>query len=260
MGQRPSEPNDLIRWTAVDRYLEGALRTDDPALESALSASRSAGLPEIQISPLQGRYLHLLARAIRAQGILEIGTLGGYSTIWLARALPAGGRLVSLELDPDHVKVALANLANAGVADRVEVQPGPALGSLEKLAVGGLGPFDLVFIDADKPNVSAYIDWAIRLSHPGSLIIVDNVVRRGDVLDEQSRDPNVRGVREMLERLRRDDRVLSAAVQTVGVKGHDGWLVALVGPPDAPSRSGGPSAVPRRRARRGRGVSGAARI
>jgi len=218
----------LEQWTAVDRYFTDRLLPPDEPLESALAASARAGLPEIQVSPSQGRLLHIVARALRARHVLEIGTLGGYSAIWLGRALPPDGRLVSLELSPEHAQVARANLARAGLNNRVEIRVGPALESLPGLAREGRPPFDLTFIDADRPNLAAYFDWAVKLSHGGSLIVVDNVVRRGEIADPESRDPNVLGVRRMLEQIKDDPRVIATANPTVGVKGYDGTLFALV--------------------------------
>ena len=180
-------------WTAVDRYFSDLLVSADPALEAALAASASAGLPAINVSPVQGKLLHVLAQSIGARNILEIGTLGGYSTIWLARALPDGGRVISLEADPRHAEVARANIARAGLDDRVEVRLGMALDLLPGVAAEGGPPFDFVFIDADKPNNAAYFDWALRLSRVGAIIIVDNVVRGGDVIAAASDSPTVQG-------------------------------------------------------------------
>jgi len=215
-------------WTAVDEYLDGLLVGQDEALEAALQASREAGLPPINVSPTQGKLLNLLARAIGARAILEVGTLGGYSTIWMARALPPDGRLVTLEIDDRHAEVARANLARAGLAQRVEVRLGRALDSLQRLADEGAGPFGLVFIDADKPNISEYFDWAVRLTRPGSLIVVDNVVRDGAVIDARSRDASVQGVRRLNELMSSEPRVSATVIQTVGAKGYDGFALALV--------------------------------
>jgi predicted O-methyltransferase YrrM len=216
------------RWSEVDAYIADTLVASEPALGEALEASAAAGLPAIQVAPNQGKLLHLLARLQGARAILEIGTLGGYSAIWLARALPPGGRLVTLEADPKHAEVARANLARAGLADRVEVRLGPALESLPRLAAEGLGPFDLVFIDADKKSIPEYFDWALRLARRGSLIVVDNVVREGAVADAASTDPNVLGVRRLHERLAREPRVSATTIQTVGSKGYDGFTAILV--------------------------------
>ena len=215
-------------WTAVDAVFNQALLADDPILTAALASSRAAGLPAIAVAPNQGKMLHLMARMVGARRILEVGTLGGYSTIWLARALPADGRLVSLEIDPAHAAVARANLAQAGLADRAEVRVGPALDNLPILAAEGGAPFDLVFIDADKPNNLGYFDWALKLTRPGGLIVVDNVARGGAVADPDSQDPNVLGVRRLLDRIAAEPRVSATAVQTVGDKGYDGFLMALV--------------------------------
>jgi predicted O-methyltransferase YrrM len=214
-------------WTAVDRFFGDLLVNADPALDEALAASAEAGLPAINVSPVLGKLLHLLARAIGARNVLEIGTLGGYSTIWLARALPDGGRVISLEADPEHADVARANIARAGLDDRVEVRLGMALDLLPGLAENA-EPFDFVFIDADKPNNAAYFDWALRLSRVGSIIVVDNVVRGGDIIDTASDSPTVQGVHRFLERLAAEPRVSATAIQTVGSKGYDGFAIALV--------------------------------
>lgn len=216
------------QWTAVDRYFTDMLVPPDPALDAALANNAAAGLPPIDVAPNQGKLLHLLARVQGARTILEIGTLGGYSTIWLARALPSDGRLITLEADPKHAEVARANIARAGLSDVVEVRLGQALDSLAELANEGLGPFDLVFIDADKQNNLNYFEWALKLSRRGSLIITDNVVRNGMVIDEESPDPNVQGVRRFTERLAAEPRVSATAIQTVGSKGYDGFSIALV--------------------------------
>ncbi|WP_437562717.1 O-methyltransferase [Sorangium sp. So ce542] len=216
------------QWSAVDRYITDLLVPPDAALDAALEASAAAGLPPINVAPNQGKLLNLLARIHGARTILEIGTLGGYSTIWLARALPAGGRLITLESEPKHAEVARANLDRAGVADRVELRLGRALDTLPKLAAEGRGPFDLIFIDADKPSNPDYFAWALKLSRRGSVIVVDNVVRRGAVVDPESADPNVQGVRRLYELLAAERRVSATAIQTVGAKGYDGLAVALV--------------------------------
>jgi len=228
MTQRPSPPEELTRWSAVDQYYEGRLAPPDPVLEAALRATRDGGLPDIQVSPLQGRLLHVLARAVRARRILEIGTLGGYSAICLARALPADGRLISLELEAKHAEVARSNLARAGLSDRVEIRVGRASDSLRALVAEKAAPFDLVFIDADKVGYPEYLDGAVRLSRPGTLILADNVVRRGDVTDPGSPDPSVQGVRAMTDRMAADPRLLATVIQTVGSKGYDGFAAALV--------------------------------
>jgi predicted O-methyltransferase YrrM len=215
-------------WSAVDHYINTLLVAPDDALNAAIRASDAAGLPPINVSPNQGKLLQLLARAQGARTILEIGTLGGYSTIWLARALPAGGRLVTLEADPKHIEVARANIARAGLANAVDLRFGRALDTLPQLAAEGCGPFDLVFIDADKPSYPDYFPWALRLCRRGSLIIADNVIRNGAVVDAASDDPNVQGVRRFNELLAGEPRVSATAIQTVGSKGYDGFAVAVV--------------------------------
>jgi predicted O-methyltransferase YrrM len=215
-------------WSAVDRYIGSALLRDDPSFESALRESAAAGLPPIQVSPAQGKFLQLLAQALGARRILEIGTLGGYSTLWLARALPAGGSVITLEFDPKHASVARGNLAQAGLSGVVEVRIGDARQTLPLLAAEGRGPFDLVFIDADKAGYPEYFEWAMKLSRPGSLIIADNVVRGGAVADEASADPSVLGVRRMNELVAAERRVSATVVQTVGSKGYDGFMIARV--------------------------------
>jgi predicted O-methyltransferase YrrM len=215
-------------WTTVDRYLTDRLVPPDPALDAALAACTAADLPSINVTPNQGKLLHLMARMVGARSILEVGTLGGYSTIWLARALPAGGRLVTLEIDPRHAEVARANLARAGLTAVVEQRLGPALETLPKLLAEDRGPFDFVFIDADKQNNPAYFDWALQVTRPGSLIVVDNVVRKGAVADPADADPAVRGTRHLFDRLAAEPRVSATAIQTVGSKGYDGFAVALV--------------------------------
>jgi len=216
------------QWTAVDRYFAERLLPSDPVLEAALEASAAAGLPSINVSPVQGKYLHLLALATGARRILEIGTLGGYSTIWLARALPVGGRVVSLELQPKHAAVARANLDRAGLSARVEIRVGPATESLAQLLAEGAGPFDLIFIDADKPNNPAYLGWALKLARRGTLIVVDNVVRGGKILDPAGADPDVQGTRALFELFAAEPRLASTAMQTVGSKGYDGFAMAVV--------------------------------
>jgi predicted O-methyltransferase YrrM len=211
-------------WTEVDQYLTDQLVPPDPALDAALAASDAAGLPPINVAPNQGKLLYLLARLRGARRILEIGTLAGYSTIWLARALPEDGELITLEIDPKHAEVAKANLANAGLGDRAEVRVGPALDSLPAVT----GPFDLVFIDADKRNNPTYFDWALRLSTVGTVIIVDNVVRGGAVANGHTGDPSVQGARAVIERMAAEPRVSATAIQTVGSKSYDGFAMALV--------------------------------
>ncbi|WP_437718022.1 O-methyltransferase [Sorangium sp. So ce448] len=216
------------QWSAVDRYLTDLLVPSDAALDAALAASAAAGLPPINVAPNQGKLLHLLARIRGARAILEIGTLGGYSTIWLARALPDGGRLITLESEPKHAEVARANLDRAGLADVVELRLGRALDTLPKLAAEGRGPFDLIFIDADKPSNPDYFAWALKLSRRGSVIVIDNVVRKGAVIDPESADPNVQGVRRLNKLLAAERRVSATAIQTVGSKGYDGLAIVLV--------------------------------
>ncbi|HEY6990672.1 MAG TPA: O-methyltransferase [Bryobacteraceae bacterium] len=216
------------QWKAVDNYLAGLLVPPDTALDAALEASTTAGLPPINVSPTHGKLLHLLAKMQRARRILEIGTLGGYSTIWLARALPADGRLITLEADSKHADVARANIARAGLEGIVELRLGKALDTLPQIAAGKNGPFDLIFIDADKQNIPRYFDWALRLSRSGTLIVVDNVVRGGAVVDPATEDTNVQGVRQFLDIVAREPRVSATAIQTVGLKGYDGFALALV--------------------------------
>jgi predicted O-methyltransferase YrrM len=215
-------------WSAVDHYLNEVLAPEDRALLASLEASQAAGMPAISVTPTQGKFLHVLARAVGAKRILEIGTLGGYSAIWMARALPPGGRLVSLEMEPKHADVARASLERAGVMDRVQIRVGAALELLPKLAAEGAGPFDLVFVDADKASMPEYFDWALKLSRPGTLIVLDNVIREGAVIDPASEDPSVRGVRRLNERMAAERRVVVTALQTVGSKGYDGFAIAVV--------------------------------
>ena len=216
----------------MDAYLAAIVHADDEVLRNALSRSEAAGLPDIQVSAPQGKLLMLLARMCGARRILEIGTLGGYSTIWLARALPAEGRLVSLEIDPLHAEVARANLAGAALRAAVEVRVGRALDTLPELARDGAAPFDLVFIDADKASNAEYLDWAVRLSRPGAVIVIDNVVRGGRILDESSDDPSIVGTRRLFEMIRADSRLDATVLQTVGVKGYDGFVIAVVNESD----------------------------
>lgn len=215
-------------WTNVDRYINDMLVPSDAALDAAMDASNAAGLPAIAVTPSHGKLLHLLARIQGARRILEIGTLGGYSTIWLARALPTGGRLVTLEADPMHADIALANISRAGLADRVDLRVGRALETLPLLAAEGGGAFDLTFIDADKRNIPDYFMFALKLSRKGSLIIVDNVVREGAVIDPENEDPDVVGIRRFNSLLSAEPRVSATAIQTVGAKGHDGFALVLV--------------------------------
>ena len=216
-------------WTSVDEYVGQTLLADtDPIFEQVLRANAAGGLPAIDVSPAQGKFLNLLVTISGARSILEIGTLGGYSTIWMAKALPAGGRIVTLEYSGQHAAVAKDNLARAGLLDKTEVRVGAALDSLPKVESDGLGPFDLVFIDADKPNNPNYLAWAIKLSHPGTVIVLDNVVRDGKVVDARSSDRNVRGARAAFELLKTHPRVDSTALQTVGLKGWDGFILGVV--------------------------------
>lgn len=216
------------QWAAVDQFITEMVVPADPALDAVLAASAAAGLPAINVAPNQGKLLHLLARTQRARSILEVGTLGGYSTIWLARALPPGGRLVTLEADPHHAEVARANFAHAGLADVIDLRRGLALETLPQLVAARQGPFDFVFIDADKVHIGEYFDWALRLTRPGSLILVDNVVRKGAIVDATSGDPNVQGVRRFYQQLAAEARVSATAIQTVGSKGYDGLALAIV--------------------------------
>lgn len=218
------------QWTEVDRYFWERLLPTDPSLESALETSVTAGLPAISVSPSQGKFLQILAQLVDARSILEIGTLGGYSTIWLARGLREGGRVVTLEVDPKHAEVARLNISRAGLADIVEIRIGNALETLPRLSAERRGPFDLVFIDADKQNIPAYFEWALKLSRPGTLIVVDNVVRNGAVIDPASADPSVQGVRRFVELLAAESGASGTVLQTVGVKGYDGLAIVLVAP------------------------------
>jgi predicted O-methyltransferase YrrM len=215
-------------WEAVDRYFADRLIPSDPVLEMALEASAAAGLPPINVAPTQGKLLHLLVRMVNARAILEIGTLGGYSTIWLARALPPNGRLVTIELDPKHADVARANFERAGLADVIDLRVGRALDVLPRIADEELAPFDFVFIDADKPSNAAYVEWAQKLSRAGSVIVVDNVGRAGAVVDPNSTDASVQGVRRLMDMLANEPRLDATAFQTVGLKGYDGLLIAQV--------------------------------
>jgi predicted O-methyltransferase YrrM len=216
------------QWTAVDRYITDLFVADDPVLDSALQASADAGLPPIYVAPNQGKLLQLFARIRGARNILEIGTLGGYSTIWLARALPVGGRLITLEFDSKHAAVARTNLEHAGLTGVVEIQVGRALDKLQQLATAGRGPFDLIFIDADKETYADYFGWALKLSRRGSLIIADNIIRNGAVANAASDDPRVQGVHRFNELVAAEPRVSATAIQTVGSKGYDGFVIALV--------------------------------
>lgn len=229
-GVRAATKKAADIFTRVDRYIEDLFVPADAALDAVLRASDEAGLPPIQVSPSQGKLLYLLARLHGARRILELGTLGGYSAIWMARALPPGGRLVSLELDEKHADVARASLVRAGLADRSEVIVGPALGSLARLVGRGEPPFDMVFIDADKGNYTAYLEWALRLTRPGSLIAADNVVRDGGVLDAGGKDEMAQAARAFNAALAAEPRLEAIVLQQVGPKGHDGLALAIVRP------------------------------
>lgn len=213
----------------VDDFIEAKLLAPDPALDATLRANAAGGLPAIDVSPAQGKLLQLLVRMAGAVRILEIGTLGGYSTIWLARALPESGRLVTLELEPHHAEVAAGNIAGAGLADRVEIRTGPAAATLDAMIAAGEGPFDLVFVDADKPGNLAYLRAALALARPGTVLVFDNVVRDGAVLDANSVDPSVQGTRALYDAIAAEPRIDATAIQTVGAKGWDGFLIGLVG-------------------------------
>ena len=230
MTQEKFKPDQgsLDRWAAVDGYFSEQLSLSDPVLDAAMAANKSAALPAIDVAPNQGKLLQMLAQLAGARRILEIGTLGGYSTIWLARALPADGRLITLEFSPKHAEIARANVARAGLSDLVEIRIGAALDTLPKLQKENSEPFDLIFIDADKSNNSEYVRWALKFSRPGTLIIIDNVVRDGAVIDADSTDKDVQGARRLFELLASEPRISSTAIQTVGVKGHDGFAFALV--------------------------------
>ncbi len=216
------------RWTQVDTYLAETFAPHDAALAASLAASRAAGLPEIQVAPNQGRFLVLLARSLRARALLELGTLGGYSTLWLARGLAPGGRVVTLEAEPRHAAVAQACFAQAGLSDTITLRLGRAIESLAQLVQENAGPFDLVFIDADKPSLPDYFAWSLKLSRSGTVIVVDNVIRGGEVTNSASADPSVQGVRRMNALIAAEPRVSATALQTVGSKGYDGFALILV--------------------------------
>jgi predicted O-methyltransferase YrrM len=215
-------------WADVDRYLGDLLAPHDAALERALDSNHEAGLPPIDVPPLLGKFLDVMVRTCGARRVLEIGTLGGYSTIWMARALPPDGRVITLELEPRHAEIARENLREAGVLERVDIRVGRALDSLQKLHAGGAAPFELVFIDADKQSMPEYLEWSLKLSRPGTVIVADNVVRDGKVLDLESTDPQVRGVQRFLEMAAREPRLSATAIPTVGARGYDGFAVAVV--------------------------------
>jgi predicted O-methyltransferase YrrM len=215
-------------WEAVDKYFDEMLIPHDSALDDALAAASAENLPAIQVSSVQGKLLHLLARIMGARNILEIGTLGGYSTIWMARALPEGGRIITLEADPKHAEVAQKNFARAGVENKVELRLGKALDTLPKVAADGRGPFDMFFIDANKSNMPEYFEWSLKLARKGSVIIADNVVREGAVLDARSKDADIQGIRRFLEMVGKEKRVSGTALQTVSTKNYDGFALVLV--------------------------------
>jgi predicted O-methyltransferase YrrM len=220
--------NSPSHWAAVDRYFGDLFATHDEPLDAAVKANRAARLPAIDVSPLQGKFLHVLVQMTQAKRVLEIGTLGGYSTIWMARALPKGGRVVSLEFSPKHAEIARANLRCAGLLRRVEIRVGPALASLPALKTSGAGPFDLIFIDADKENNPQYFEWALKLSRRGTVIVVDNVARHGRVIEAKNSTPDIRGTRRCLDMMAAHPRLSAVALQTVGVKGLDGFAMAVV--------------------------------
>jgi len=216
------------QWGLVDRYLADTIVKPDAALDAVLDASDAAGLPAINVSPSQGKFLQMLARLVNARAVLEIGTLGGYSTIWLARALKPGGRLISLEADARHAQLARANIAGAGLSDIVDVRVGPALETLPTIAAENIAPFDLAFIDADKPNTHHYFSWALKLSRVGSIVVVDNVIRKGEVANPRTTDPAVQGMQRFFEMAAAEPRVDATAIQTVSSKGYDGFSIVVV--------------------------------
>src|SRR6185437_5538766 len=222
-----SKPNEDL-WGEVDKYITATIPHNDAALESAIEANRAGGLPAIDVSAPQGKLLHLLTMVTGARRVLEVGTLGGYSTIWLARALPADGRIVTLEYAAKHAEVARKNLYAAGVGGKVEIRVGAAVDSLQQLAREGVAPFDLIFIDADKKNNPVYVQWALKLARRGTIIIVDNVIRDGKVVDAKSADADIQGTRAMFELVGREPRLTATAIQTVGGKGYDGFVIAVV--------------------------------
>jgi len=215
-------------FSSVDNYISNLLITPDPALTNTEAAIDAAGIPSISVSPNQGKFLHILARLCQAKKILEVGTLGGYSTIWMARALPENGKLITLEIDPTHAAVAQKNIENAGLEHIVDIRIGKAIDLLPELQASGAGPFDMIFIDADKPPYAEYFQWAIKLSRPGTLIVTDNVIREGKVLDPDNNDPMVAGARRFNQALADSDAVTATIIQTVGSKEHDGMAIAIV--------------------------------
>jgi predicted O-methyltransferase YrrM len=220
--------NSPSHWAAVDRYFGDLFAAHDKQLDAVVKANRAARLPAIDVSPLQGKFLQVLVQMTQAKRVLEIGLLGGYSTIWMARALPKGGRIVSLEFSPRHAEIARANLRRAGMLRRVEIRVAPALESLPRLKAEGAGPFDLIFIDADKENNPRYLEWALNFSRRGTVIVVDNVARHGSVIEAKSTEPDIRGTRKCLKMMAAHPRLSAVALQTVGVKGLDGFAMAIV--------------------------------
>lgn len=233
-------------WDAIEEFVTGHLMPPDAVLAEVTRACTGAGLPAIQVSAVEGRFLNLLARMQGARRILEVGTLGGYSSIWLARALPPDGALVTLELDPAHAAVARANFARAGLTDVIDLREGPALESLSALAAASAAPFDFVFLDADKEHHPDYFEWALKLTRPGSVIVADNVVRKGEIIDPENHEVHIAGIRRLFANLSADPRVEATAIQTVGSKGHDGFLLARVtgSPPPSPPLQSAPSSTP----------------
>jgi len=215
-------------WAAVDRYFGERLAPHDEALAASIESNHAAGLPSIDVPALMGKFLALMVRISGARDVLEIGTLGGYSTIWLARALPEGGRVITLEIDPRHAEIARKNLERAGVRERVEITIGPAIDAMRALYERAAPAFDLIFIDADKKSIPEYLDWSMKLSRPGTVIIVDNVVRDGKVLDPHSDDDDIQGVRRMTELMASNPRLSATAIPTVGARGYDGFAMAVV--------------------------------
>ncbi len=215
-------------WADVDRFITDHLLDSDPILENVLQNSLKKGLPSIHVAPNQGKFLHILALSCQAKNILEIGTLGAYSSIWLARALPADGSLITLEANPHHAHIAAENIKSAGLSHLIHIKIGRALDILPTLASPGHPSFDFIFIDADKPNNSQYFQWALRLSHPGSIIVIDNVIRDGRIIDSNNQDPSVQGTRDLYQILGREKKVTATAVQTVGSKGYDGFVIMRV--------------------------------
>ena len=224
----PAKPIKNRLWTTVDKYFAGLLAPSDAVLDAAIEANRKAKLPAIDVSPLQGKFLAVLVRIVQAKRVLEIGTLGGYSTIYIARALPKGGRIVTLEFEPRHAEVARANLRRAGLSRRVDLRVGRALDTLPALHASGAGPFDLIFIDADKRNNPRYLEWALKFSRPGTVIVVDNVARHGTIIRAKSTEPDIVGTRKALRMMASHPRLSATALQTAGVKGLDGFAIAVV--------------------------------